>query len=62
LSPRTASAQRWYVTLDGQRVRELRIGRGLAQERVCQQAGISTRRSAASKPSAGQHAAAGQRP
>jgi anti-sigma regulatory factor (Ser/Thr protein kinase) len=38
----TASAQRWYVTLDGQRVRELRIGRGLSQERVCQQAGIST--------------------
>ena len=41
-SPRTASAQRWYVTLDGKRVRDLRIGRGLSQERVCQQAGIST--------------------
>jgi hypothetical protein len=41
-SPRTASARRWYVTLDGQRVRELRIRRGLSQERICQQAGIST--------------------
>jgi anti-sigma regulatory factor (Ser/Thr protein kinase) len=41
-SQRTAAAQRWYVTLDGQRVRELRIGRGLSQERICQQAGIST--------------------
>ncbi len=35
-------AQRWFVTLDGRRLRELRTGCGLSQENICHQAGIST--------------------
>lgn len=37
---RPAAVKGWYVTLDGQRLRDLRTERGLSQKSVCEQAGI----------------------